>query len=711
MGFCHGDGGTQSKASHDDSWGQAGAQMGMLMNNENVFAPCGVHALPASRGGLVRPTCPSPADQSPNQAVSNRPATDRSREGKKETEEYDTTVELMDELLISPISYQSTLTLEEQSDRASSPAPGHPKTNQSTGCLCSERSKHLLCSEANCINDAYFGTGLTFGTDFKVLPQPCAGETACTVLTPRAGISDAYLDIDLVFGTGSGDNSPSSDTDSMSEYSDGCPLNDESDQEVEYVCPIDGDDDDGNDDGSGSDDVPFTLNEWKNVQSKGRKLQSAPSSPPGLASSPWSARTTTVEHRNPFEALVTKDDQTDDDAPLFGPRRTQTVDVATTPLTERNISVMAMTPPKDDPWSATGSDPWSPGTSNDMVQEDAGPVHVHRARNQSRDDKEVIWREDGQGATDSSDYINEFKRKMALLQESASLEDKKAKFEGQALAVARQIFEQHDPKKLEEGKLVRPQDGNLDPDSHQVGAGSSTPMSEKLNESVDLLDLEHPTTGDNTKQQRLQMILQVVSQAFWLADADGERLEISVSRSCREDKAFEQVDGVLECLKEGMLTKQDVIIAAKGGPPPGYKRLKNGITMDSGSNVDILPSNELPQFAVTAPTGNRRGKRLAAANGTAIQVDGEQKVQFTVKEGHDLEWPFLVGDVKKALKSVGTTCDAGNYVLYTEWGGYIINAKLHQHIEFDRVNNTYAIDAFVRAVARPKGFQMQAAAP
>ena len=67
--------------------------------------------------------------------------------------------------------------------------------------------------------------------------------------------------------------------------------------------------------------------------------------------------------------------------------------------------------------------------------------------------------------------------------------------------------------------------------------------------------------------------------------------------------------------------------------------------------------------------------------------------------------------MKKALKSVGTTCDAGNYVLYTEWGGYIINAKSHQHIEFDRVNNTYAIDAFVRDAAKPKGFQRQAAAP
>ena len=113
----------------------------------------------------------------------------------------------------------------------------------------------------------------------------------------------------------------------------------------------------------------------------------------------------------------------------------------------------------------------------------------------------------------------------------------------------------------------------------------------------------------------------------------------------------------------------------------------------------------------TEPTGNRRGKRLAAANGTGIRIDGEQRVEFTVKEGHDLEWPFIVGDVKKALKSVGTTCDAGNYVLYTEWGGYIINSKSHKRIEFDRINNTYAIDAFVNIASKPKGFQRQAVAP
>ena len=91
--------------------------------------------------------------------------------------------------------------------------------------------------------------------------------------------------------------------------------------------------------------------------------------------------------------------------------------------------------------------------------------------------------------------------------------------------------------------------------------------------------------------------------------------------------------------------------------------------MDSGSNVDIAPEGDLSQFETVELTGPRRGKQLVAANGTPIKIAGEKRVKFKVKKGHELEWPFLVGDVKKSLKSVETTCDACNYVLYTVWGG------------------------------------------
>ena len=96
-------------------------------------------------------------------------------------------------------------------------------------------------------------------------------------------------------------------------------------------------------------------------------------------------------------------------------------------------------------------------------------------------------------------------------------------------------------------------------------------MRQKLDESVDLLDLEQPTPQAGgkmgppqnyaTKQQRLEIILQAVSHAFWMADSAGEELEISLRRSRRE---FDHVDGVLECLKEGIAENPDVIMAPEG---------------------------------------------------------------------------------------------------------------------------------------------------
>ena len=71
-------------------------------------------------------------------------------------------------------------------------------------------------------------------------------------------------------------------------------------------------------------------------------------------------------------------------------------------------------------------------------------------------------------------------------------------------------------------------------------------------------------------------------------------------------------------------------------------------------------------------------------------------MKFITNEVHHLAWPFISGDVKKTLKSVGTTCDAGNYLLFTKWGGYVINERTYDHLEFERTGNTYGIGVWVR---------------
>ena len=159
-------------------------------------------------------------------------------------------------------------------------------------------------------------------------------------------------------------------------------------------------------------------------------------------------------------------------------------------------------------------------------------------------------------------------------------------------------------------------------------------------------------------------------------------------------------------------------ISAQNRESGRWSRLKGGITLDSGSNVSITRENDNDGFTIVEATGIRKGKTLAAANGTPIPVRGEKWIKFTIREGHQLNWTFIAGKVKKTFKSVGTTCDAGNEVLFTQWGGFIFHES-GATIEFERISNTYPIPVSVRvgstadvaAQVSELGFTRQVAAP
>ena len=128
----------------------------------------------------------------------------------------------------------------------------------------------------------------------------------------------------------------------------------------------------------------------------------------------------------------------------------------------------------------------------------------------------------------------------------------------------------------------------------------------------------------------------------------------------------------------------------------GWKRVRNGITLDSGCEVDIMPKDKLPQFTLKPTTGERKGKKMSAANGTPILEVGEREVKFMTETGKEVTWPFIAGDVNKMLKSVATTCDLDYYVIFTKRGGHIVHEQTHESMPFCRVGNTYAMDAWVR---------------
>ena len=88
-----------------------------------------------------------------------------------------------------------------------------------------------------------------------------------------------------------------------------------------------------------------------------------------------------------------------------------------------------------------------------------------------------------------------------------------------------------------------------------------------------------------------------------------------------------------------------------------------------------------------------------------------KQLKFRTRDGQRHDWQMLVTDVKKALKSVATTCDGNGgdecHVLFTRHGGTIINVNAMngqygvsrtgagELTAFDRTGNTYGMEAWV----------------
>ena len=83
-----------------------------------------------------------------------------------------------------------------------------------------------------------------------------------------------------------------------------------------------------------------------------------------------------------------------------------------------------------------------------------------------------------------------------------------------------------------------------------------------------------------------------------------------------------------------------------------WRRLKGGVTMDSGCAIDTMPKVKIPGVKMEPTPPNRKGRSIAAANGTVIKEHGVQRLNFTTKDGTVQAWKMIVADVKKALKSI-----------------------------------------------------------
>ena len=92
----------------------------------------------------------------------------------------------------------------------------------------------------------------------------------------------------------------------------------------------------------------------------------------------------------------------------------------------------------------------------------------------------------------------------------------------------------------------------------------------------------------------------------------------------------------------------------------------------------------------------RREKR-AQAGGSQQHPDrgrGEKRIEVVTEGGAEIDWRFISGGVKKILKSIATTCDDNNWVIFTGNGGWIVDVRTKERVPFERVGNSYVLDVW-----------------
>ena len=83
--------------------------------------------------------------------------------------------------------------------------------------------------------------------------------------------------------------------------------------------------------------------------------------------------------------------------------------------------------------------------------------------------------------------------------------------------------------------------------------------------------------------------------------------------------------------------------------------------------------------------------KLAAANGTGIEVEGEAVLEF-MKDGRKCRMKFLDSDVKRPLAAAGEIVEEGDTVVLSQkWGSFIENDTTQDRIPLMKKNGVFVM--------------------
>ena len=302
-----------------------------------------------------------------------------------------------------------------------------------------------------------------------------------------------------------------------------------------------------------------------------------------------------------------------------------------------------------DTFGVEGSGTPTSDTSNDMVQEDAGPRHLHRGRGQSLNGRDVIWRENDVWFDFDRLDIDEIDSDTESVDEDGdtipagawSSDDEdlpvKAKEEKPRTPKSKERRER-DREKLRQCH-VRVRDHIAKFEGFDVGKQASAWTSWTSVMSPAMFEVWKKATSD---------------------DGDGKPCDRSLLASIVPGDESRP----LHPLGDDQHKPKTAVASRRVGTR--RLRLARGITMDSGAHDNVIPRRMVRGRGnrIRPSAASRSGVHYVSATSHRIPNEGETDLRFKSKEGTALSWTFQVAEVNKVLAAVSALVDTNHRVVF-----------------------------------------------
>jgi len=130
----------------------------------------------------------------------------------------------------------------------------------------------------------------------------------------------------------------------------------------------------------------------------------------------------------------------------------------------------------------------------------------------------------------------------------------------------------------------------------------------------------------------------------------------------------------------------------------GWQRIRG--VMDSGASESVAHPSMCPQYRVKPSAGSTAGQKYVSASGDVIANLGEQVLDAETDDGMPTKIRYQSADVSRPLNSVSEICDAGGsdgqYVVFSKYGGVIMNLETGRKTPFSRVDGIYELGLWVK---------------